>query len=170
MEALMGSNNWFALTGAGALEVIVRGTIMYLVLLAFLRFGLKRRIGGLGISDLLVIVLIADAAQNAMAGSYNSITEGILLVGTIVFWDYIIDLLGYKYPTFKRMLQPEPLLLVENGKALSGNLVQEKITMDELTSQIRQHGVGDISEVERVYIEGDGHVSVIKFPCNATTS
>ena len=55
----MGSNNWFALTGAGALEVVVRGTVMYMVLLAFLRFGLKRRIGGLGISDLLVIVLIA---------------------------------------------------------------------------------------------------------------
>ena len=68
------------------------------------------------------------------------------------------------------MLQPEPLLLVENGKALSGNLVQEKMTMDELMSQIRQHGVGDISKVERVYIEGDGHVSVIKFPCDATTS
>jgi uncharacterized membrane protein YcaP (DUF421 family) len=160
----MGSNNWFALTGAGALEVVVRGTVMYMVLLAFLRFGLKRRIGGLGISDLLVIVLIADAAQNAMAGSYDSITEGVVLVGTIVFWDYIIDWLGYKYPTFKRMLQPEPLLLVENGKALSGNLVQEKMTMDELMSQIRQHGVGDISKVERVYIEGDGHVSVIKFP------
>ena len=58
----------------------------------------------------------------------------------------------------------EPLLLVENGKALSGNLVKENMTMDELMSQIRQHGVGDISKVERVYIEGDGHVSVIKFP------
>jgi len=160
----MGSNNWFALTGAGALEVIVRGTVMYIILLAFLRFGLKRRIGGLGISDLLVIVLIADAAQNAMAGSYDSITEGVVLVGTIVFWDYIIDWLGYKYPPFKRMLQPEPLLLVENGKALSGNLVKEKMTMDELMSQIRQHGVGDLHKVERVYIEGDGHVSVIKFP------
>ena len=166
----MGSNNWFALTGDGALEVIVRGTVMYLVLLTLLRVGLKRRIGGLGISDLLVIVLIADAAQNAMAGTYNSITEGIVLVVTIVFWDYIIDLLGYKYPPFKRMLQPEPLLLVENGKALSGNLVQEKVAMDELMSQIRRQGVGDISKVERVYIEGDGHVSVIKFPCDATIS
>ncbi len=68
----MGSNIWFALTGAGALEVIVRGTVMYIVLLAFLRFGLKRRIGGLGISDLLVIVLMGGPFTTEVFSTRNA--------------------------------------------------------------------------------------------------
>ena len=67
-----------------ALEIIVRGSVMYLALFAMLRFILRRETGSLGITDLLVIVLIADAAQNGMAGNYTSITDGLLLVITII--------------------------------------------------------------------------------------
>jgi uncharacterized membrane protein YcaP (DUF421 family) len=66
-------------------EIILRGTIVYLFLFVLLRI-LRRGAGAIGISDLLVVVLIADAAQNAMASEYKSITEGLILVTTIVFW------------------------------------------------------------------------------------
>ena len=75
-------------------EIILRGTIVYLFLFVLLRM-LRRGAGAIGISDLLVVVLIADAAQNAMASEYKSITEGLILVTTIVGWDYFLDWLGY---------------------------------------------------------------------------
>src|SRR5262249_15775985 len=65
------------------LEIFLRGTIVYLALFVFLRYVVKREVGTVGIADLLVIVVIADAAQNAMAGDYVSITDGVLLIGTI---------------------------------------------------------------------------------------
>lgn len=153
--------NLFAPT-LSPVEVTVRGTVIYLLLFLILRFFLKRQSGVIGIADLLVIVLIADAAQNAMAGSYESVTDGVLLVATIVFWNYAIDWLGYRFPALRWLTRPPPLLLVEDGRILPGNMRQEMITREELMSQLRQQGVEDLAEVKRAFIEGDGRVSVIK--------
>ena len=140
----------------------LRGTIMYLGLFLLLRFFMRRQTGGLGISDVLVIVVIADAAQNGMAGDYRSIPEGLLLVATIVFWDYVIDWMGYRFPALAAFARPSPLLIVKDGVPLREHLEREKITHDELMSQMRLQGVDDLAEVKVSYIEGDGRVSVVK--------
>jgi uncharacterized membrane protein YcaP (DUF421 family) len=142
--------------------MVVRGTIMYLVLFALLRFVLKRQSGGLGITDVLVIVLIADAAQNGMASEYRSVTEGIMLVATIIFWSYALDWLGYHFPPFQHLLRPPPLLLVKNGKMLRRNMRQELVTPDELMTQLREEGIKDLGDVHRAFMEADGSISVIK--------
>src|SRR5881409_2972210 len=73
------------------IEIILRGSVMYLSLFILLRVILKRQGGTLGMTDLLLIVLLADASQNAMAGEYKSLPDGIMLVATIVFWSYALD-------------------------------------------------------------------------------
>ena len=142
-------------------EMVVRGTLVYLLLFVVLRF-LRRGAGALGISDLLVVVLIADAAQNGMAGEYKSVTEGAVLVATIAAWDYSLDWLGYRFEAVGRLLRPAPLPLVRDGRALRMNMRKEMITMEELLSQLREQGVESVEEVKRCRLEGDGHVSVIK--------
>ena len=77
------------------LEIIIRGTIMYLGMYFILRI-FRRQSGSIGVADLLVIVVIADAAQNGMAGKSESITEALLLIVTIVLWDFFLDWLGFK--------------------------------------------------------------------------
>jgi uncharacterized membrane protein YcaP (DUF421 family) len=143
------------------LEIVVRGTFTYVGLFAILRFFLKRQSGVIGIADLLVIVLIADAAQNAMAAEYKSITEGALLVLTIVFWNYALDWLGYHFPVFQRFTRPPPLALIDDGRFLRRNMRQEMITIDELMSQLRQQGIEDPAKVKKAFIEGDGRISII---------
>ncbi len=142
--------------------VILRGTLTYVMLFLILRFLLKRQTGVIGIADLLVVVLIADAAQNAMAAEYKSITEGTLLVLTIVFWNYFLDWLGHRFPAFQRLVRPPPLKLVENGRMLRHNMRQEMITPEELNSQLRQQGIESCEEVKEAFIEGDGRISIIK--------
>lgn len=127
-----------------------------------LRFLLRRQTGGLGISDVLVIVVIADAAQNGMAGEYRSVTEGLALVLTIVFWDFVIDWAGSRFPALKRLARPPALQLVRDGELQNENLEREKITREELLAQLRLQGVDDVSEVRLACIEGDGRVSVIR--------
>lgn len=143
------------------LEIVLRGTIVYLALFALLRFVLKREAGTVGITDLLVVVLIADAAQNAMAAEYHSITEGLVLVATLVFWSYTLDWLGYRFPQFRRLVHPPALPLVKEGRMLRRNMRHELITEEELMSQCRQQGVSDLGDVQAAYMEGDGHISVI---------
>jgi uncharacterized membrane protein YcaP (DUF421 family) len=142
-------------------EIILRGTIVYLFLFAVFRV-LRRGAGALGISDLLVVVLIADAAQNAMANEYKSITEGLVLVATIVFWDFFLDWLGYRFPVMRRLVHPKPLLLIKDGRIQRRTLRQEMITEDELIGHLREQGVESVDEVKRSYMEEDGHISVVK--------
>jgi uncharacterized membrane protein YcaP (DUF421 family) len=142
------------------LEIFIRGTVVYLLLFFVLRF-LRRETGAIGIADLLVIVIVADAAQNAMAGEYKSITEGVVLVATIAFWDYSLDWLGYRFPLIQRLVRAAPLPLIKNGQMLRRNMRQELLTEEELMSQLRQQGIESVSDVKKAYLEGDGRISII---------
>jgi len=142
------------------LEVVIRGTIMYIGMFALLRV-FRRQAGSIGIADLLVIVVIADAAQNGMAGDSRSITEALILIATIVLWDWFFDWLGFKSPFWERILQPQPLLLIENGEVIQKNLDQEMIKEDDLLAQLREEGIDDFSRVRKCYLESNGHFSVL---------
>ncbi|RTE91374.1 DUF421 domain-containing protein [Bradyrhizobium sp. LVM 105] len=144
------------------MEMLVRGTIMYFGIFILMRLILKRQTGGISIPDVLLVVLLADAAQNGMAGEYRSITEGLVLVATIVFWNFAIDWLGYRVPFVERLVRPPPLLLIKNGQVLRRHLRQELVTMDELLSKLREEGVESPADVIEAYIEGDGNISVKK--------
>jgi uncharacterized membrane protein YcaP (DUF421 family) len=145
------------------LEIFIRGTIMYIALFALLRFVLNRQSGAVGITDLLVLVLIADAAQNAMASDYKSITEGVLLVATIIGWSYALDWLGYHFPTIQRFIRPPALPLIRRGQMIYRNMRKELLTEDELKAQLRQQGIEGIENVKIAYMEGDGRISVIEY-------
>jgi uncharacterized membrane protein YcaP (DUF421 family) len=143
------------------LELILRGSLVYLVVFGLLRFVLKRVTGTLNIGDLLIIVLIADASQNAMSAGYTSLTDGLILVATIIFWSYFLDWLAYHFPRFESLLHPPPLPLVRDGKMLARNMRRELITVDELMSHLREEGVTDLKEVRIASMEGDGRISVV---------
>ena len=141
-------------------EIFLRGTMIYLTLFAGLRLLPPRELGGMGVADLLVVVLIADAAQNAMSADYHSVTEGLLLVFTIFFWSYVVDCLDYYFTKLHLASSPK-ILLVSNGKLVHKNLAKQKMSEEDLMSQIRQYGLENLDKVKKVYLEGDGHVSVI---------
>jgi uncharacterized membrane protein YcaP (DUF421 family) len=145
------------------LELIVRGSVVYLALFALLRVILKWQSGTLGLTDLLVIVLIADAAQNAMANQYRSITEGLVLVATIIGWSYALDWLGYWFPRVERFIHPPALPLVQAGRLLRHNMRRELVTEEELMSQLREQGIHELATVRLAYMEGDGRISVIAY-------
>jgi uncharacterized membrane protein YcaP (DUF421 family) len=143
------------------LELVVRGTAMYLFLFFLFRVVIKRRVGAGGLADHQVLVIIADAAQNGMAGEYRTVTEGFILVATIVVWDLVIDWLAYTFPRLQSVLEPPPLLLIDRGKVLWRNLRRELISELELHSKLREHGIQDPREVQRAYMEPDGSITVI---------
>lgn len=144
------------------LELVMRGTIIYLGILVVVRMLLRREAAAISLPDLLMVVLLSDAAQNAMADNYTSLTDGIILVGTIILWNYTLDRLAFHVPFFTRLVHPPPLPLVRNGQLLKRNMRMESISEDELMSQLRQAGVDDIAKVKAAHIEGDGRISVIK--------
>jgi uncharacterized membrane protein YcaP (DUF421 family) len=156
--------DWAGMFGLSVppLEIIVRGSAMYLFLFLMFRVVVRRRVGAVGMADILVLVIVADAAQNGMSGEYKSVTDGAILVGTILAWDMLIDWLNYRVPALRNWLEAPPLLLVRDGRMLHRNLRHEFVTEDELNAKLREKGVKDVSEVAEARMESDGEVTVIK--------
>lgn len=142
-------------------ELILRASVVYWFLFLLFRFVLRRDAGSLGLADILLIVIIADASQNGLSGDYKTISEGLLLVSTIAAWNYFFDWMSYRFEWFSRFAEPPVLTLVQHGRLLGRNLRKELITEEELMSQLRQNGVEDLSEVRRAWLEPDGKISVV---------
>lgn len=145
------------------IETVLRGSAIYLGLYLILRVLLKRQSGTLGISDLLVVVLIADAAQNGMADDYTSITDGLVLVVVIVGWAWLLDWASFRFRWFENLLRPSPLTLIDRGRVQRDAMRRELVSMSELRSQLREQGVDDISKVKSACMEPDGRLSVVTF-------
>jgi uncharacterized membrane protein YcaP (DUF421 family) len=144
------------------LEMLVRGTAMYWFLFLLFRFVIRRRVGAVGMADILILVIVADAAQNAMAGDYKTVADGMILVATLLGWNVLTDWLTFRFPGPLAWLQPAPLLLMRHGRLIHRNLRSEFITEDELRSKLRENDVADYSEVDRAYMESDGAIAVVK--------
>jgi uncharacterized membrane protein YcaP (DUF421 family) len=143
------------------IEMVVRGTLAYLGIFILLRVVLRRISGNVTLADLLMMVLVSDAAQNAMARDYRSVTDGAILVATIVFWNFALDWLAFTVPLIGRFVHPRPLPLVRDGRVLWQNLRKEFISLDELQTQLREEGVDDLAHVKTADLEGDGRISVV---------
>ena len=145
------------------LEMAVRGTIMYLLVFVLVRLMSKRQIGGLGPSDVLVIVLLAEVAGNGFTASdYRSIPEGAVLVATLLGWTYALEWLENRFPAMGRLIREPKVKLVENGRMLRRNMQAELVTRDELLAQLREKGLEDCEDVAAAYMEADGRISIIR--------
>lgn len=156
--------NWDALFGVHmpVAEIILRGSAIYWFLFVLFRFVMHRDIGAVGIADVLLLVIVADAAQNAMAGEYKSITEGMILIATIVGWNLMLDWLASRFALFERLAAPPPLILVRNGRIYRAHLRKEMMTLEDLMSKLRREGIQQLGEVKEAWMESDGEISVIR--------
>ena len=143
-------------------ELMLRGTLVYWLLFLIFRFILRRDVGSVGIADILLLVIVADAAQNAMSGGYDTVAEGAILVGTIVGWNWLLDFLSFHFESVRRFAEPSRLTLIRRGAPQLRNLRREFITMEELLAKLREQGIDDIQEVKAAFMESDGQISVIR--------
>lgn len=143
-------------------EIFVRGTVIYWFIFLLFRFLLRRDIGAIAVADILLLVLIADAASNGMSGGYDSITDGCILVATIAGWNYVLDWMSFHFPTVRRWVQPPPQVLVRDGKMQRKAMRRELITMEELKSKLREQGIENLDEIKIAHLEEDGEISILR--------
>lgn len=143
-------------------ELFIRGSLTFLLLFVLFRFIVHRDVGALGVSDLLVLVVIADAAQNAMSDDYHSLTDGAVLIGTIIGWNFALNYLSFHFAAVRRFTLPRPLCLIRDGVRQERNLRRELIAHEELDEMLREHEIEDVSEVRRAYLEPDGQLTVVR--------
>ena len=98
------------------LELVLRGTLLYLATVGMMRIVGQRESGGLTVTDLLMVILIGNALGHSMATDYVSIPEGLVLVATMLFWSVMIDAAAYRFPRFGRLLKARPRPLIGDGE------------------------------------------------------
>jgi len=143
-------------------ELVVRGSAMYWFLFLAFRFVVRRDMGSVGIADILILVIVADASQNAMAGGYESVADGMLLVGVLLGWNVLLNFLDWRFPALRRFFDPPSLPLVRNGRLIWRNMRSHFITESEVRAKLRENGVESLDSVKVMFLEPDGQVSVIK--------
>jgi uncharacterized membrane protein YcaP (DUF421 family) len=144
------------------LELLARGSLTYLALMLLMRLVGQRESGALSITDVLVLVLIAEAAAHAVAPDYTSITDGAILVAAILACSVAMDAVAFKFPRLARLVKASPKPLIEDGRLNWRALRREFISYDELMSQLRLHGIRDPGEVEKACLEPNGMISVFR--------
>lgn len=144
------------------LELVLRGTLVYAFLFALFRFVLRRDAGSMGIADILLVVLIADASQNAMSGEYRTVPDGFVLVGTLVGWNWLLDWASWRFNAVRRIVEPPPVVLVRHGRLVGAALRREQITVPDLMANLREHGIDKLAQVHLARMESDGSISVIR--------
>ncbi len=142
-------------------EILLRTFVVYLTVLVLLRAAGKRELGQMTPFDLVVILVIANAVQNAMTGGDNSLIGGILAAGTLTLVNVAVGRWGSRVPLFRRLVASEPRLLLRDGKPIKRAMDEERVDLEELEMAAREHGIGDLAGVAAAVLEEDGSISVI---------
>lgn len=144
------------------LELFLRGTVIYLAVFIMMRVVGNREAGEFNTADLIVIVIISEAASVGIGGDANSISDGIILVATILVWSTSLDALGYYVPAVRVLLKPKPQPLIYDGQLQKRTMRREFMTRDEVDSELRLNGITDIADVRLAFVEPNGSISVIR--------
>jgi uncharacterized membrane protein YcaP (DUF421 family) len=144
------------------LELVLRGTISFLALLGLMRIVGQREAGALGIADVLLVVLVATAAAPGLEGGATSVTDSMVVVVTILFWSVVVDAVAYRSPRLAGILKARPRTLIHDGPLNRRVMRRELMTGEEVLSQLRLHGIQELSAVERANIEPNGMISVVR--------
>jgi uncharacterized membrane protein YcaP (DUF421 family) len=147
--------------GSSLLDVAIRTAIIYVFLVVALRVAGKREVGQLSILDLVVLLVIADAIQNAMVGENTSLLGGIVAASTLIAFDRLLGIIANRSKRVRDVLEGEPRMLVRDGAVLRRALQQEGVDRDELDAVIRSNGLRDVDEVALAVLETNGSISVI---------
>lgn len=143
------------------IQIIISCIVIYLFIIAAIRVFGKKELAQLSVIDLVFILLISNAVQNAMVGSNNSLLGGLVAASTLFVTNFAFKYLLYRFPRFSRILQGEPLLLIYKGKIDHKNMAKAKITLDEMKEAVREHGIALIEDVDLAVLEVDGNISVL---------
>ncbi len=151
----------FNLSLSSAIGIAVRTLIIYVVILVGLRLSGKREVGQMTVFDLVVLLLISNAVQNAMVGTDTSLLGGIVAAIALLLVNAVLARLSLSWPRLRHAVEGTPTLLVLHGDVIAAHMRKEGIDEETLQAALREHGVDKIADVEMAVLEIDGSISVV---------
>ena len=145
------------------LNIAVRTTVIYLLVLAGVRLSGKREVGQMTPFDLTLLLLLSNSVQNAMTGPDTSLVGGIVAATVLLVLNYLIANLSGANRRFRKFIQGQPSMLIHDGQVIESHMAKEHVSMDELERAMREHGIADYHQVAIGVLEVDGSMSFLKY-------
>jgi len=145
----------------GALVIAAKTTAVYLFLVLGLRLFGKRELGQLSLYDLVLVIILGNAVQNAMINNDNTLGGGVVAATVLLTLNWILNRFVLRSRRAEHLLVGEPVLVVHDGTPLRAHMAREGITTDELMAALREHGLDKLSQVHLAVLESDGTISVV---------
>jgi uncharacterized membrane protein YcaP (DUF421 family) len=142
-------------------NIVIRTTVVYIALVLGLRLAGKRELGQMRPFDLVVLLILANAVQNAMVGPDTSLTGGLVAAATLLIVNWIFGRLSLRYGWFEREVRGRATLLVNDGHFIEPNLRREAVDHDDVYTAMREHGVDELDQVKAAILEVDGTISIV---------
>ena len=142
-------------------ELVARGALTYFFLLIILRLTGKRQVGQLAPFDLVLLLILSNAVQNAMNGGDNSVTAGVLLSVTLVGLNGLVSQATYRSKWLEALVEGRPKVLIHNGRLYDDVLRAQRLTHHELMAALRRGGCCDVAAVHVAILENNGQISVV---------
>lgn len=143
------------------IDLMLRAVAVYVFIIIAIRVFGKKELTQLSVIDLVFILLISNAVQNAMVGPDTSLQGGLVAAGALFIANFILKKLIYRFKSFEKLIEGEPVILIYEGIVQKNNLEKAGFSMQELEAAVREHGVENIKNVDLAMLEVDGSISVL---------
>ncbi len=147
--------------GAPIAELVVRVSAIYLFLWVFLRVMPTRQLGRFGVTDLLVLLLLASSVRMGLTGHHFTVGDAVISATILIAWDRALNALAYRFEPLRTLLRQDPIPIIEDGAVVRRNARRELLTEADIMEKLRERGIDSLGAVRKAYIEPDGRISVI---------
>src|SRR3954471_24984787 len=146
------------------MDIVFRGIVVFFFLYLLTRIVGRRELSSLEPFDLILLVILGDAVQQGLTQDDYSITGAVIAISTIAVLQVATSYVSFRVPRLRPLLDGEPIVVVEDGKSIQKNLHRERISVEELTEEMRQQQIASLDEVQWAVLETSGAISFIKKP------
>ena len=144
------------------MDIVMRATVMFFILFLLIRLLGKRELGQMTPFEFVVLVVLGDLIQQGVTHNDFSLTGATLAISTFAFWALLLSWTTYLFPRAKDLLEGTPRVVVRNGEIVNENLRRDRLTRDEILSEMRLAGIGRMSDVAWAILEPQGKMSFIR--------
>jgi uncharacterized membrane protein YcaP (DUF421 family) len=146
---------------ASLASIALRAAIVFVLLVLGVRLTGKRQTGEMNLHDLLMIMILANAVQNAMTAGNPRLNVAIVAAGTLILLGWSLAVMVGRHPAWQKWIMGAPTVLVQDGRKIPKNMRREGVSEAELMTAVREQGVAELARVKLAVLEIDGEISVV---------
>jgi uncharacterized membrane protein YcaP (DUF421 family) len=143
------------------MDIAIRAIVLYAFLILVMRVTGRRELSTLGPVDLVLLIVVGDAIQQGLTQDDYSVTGAVIAVSTLATMQVATSYLAFRSKRARRILEGNPIVIIQDGAFVTRNLRRERMTVDEVSESMRLEQIGSVEQVEWGILESNGSISFI---------